>query len=67
MRSWNPRWLIVVGVFLMIVGVILPLLMVVKIVESTFLLNFLSYIASFGGLMMGLVGLAMHTVRSRKK
>lgn len=41
---------------LLLVGVILPLLMVMQIIPSTFFLNFVSYICSFIGIVMGFVG-----------
>jgi hypothetical protein len=50
------RRLIAIGFGLMLVGVILPYLMVMKLVESTFLLNFLAYGCQVAGLLLGMVG-----------
>lgn len=52
----DPRGLIVIGFLLMVLGVVLPLLMVIKVIESTFFLNFFSYGASIVGLFLGSIG-----------
>lgn len=57
----HPRFLIVAGVILMLLGILLPFMMVIKLVESTFFLNFLSWGASVSGLAMGMIGVAMLT------
>lgn len=67
MRGVNPVVLMVVGFFLMLAGVILPLLMVVKVLESTFFLNFFSYTASLVGMLMGTIGAAFYAVGRRKR
>ena len=41
------------GVFLMSLGIVLPFLMMIRAIESTFLLNFFSYGASVAGLSLG--------------
>jgi len=64
MRS--PRFLIGLGLFLMLLGIILPFLMVIHMLESTFFLNFFSWSASVAGLLLGTVGFAMST-RMRKE
>ena len=59
--------MIVVGVLMMTVGgVIAPLLMVLHIIESTFLLNFASYAVFVSGLYLGIIGVAQY-VRTNKK
>ncbi len=63
MRPWN---LIFLGFLLSILGVVLPFLMVIHIVPSTFFLNFFSFIASMSGLITGIVGASMY-VRQRRK
>jgi hypothetical protein len=47
-------------------GVALPLLMVLGVIQPTFLLGFVAFAASVGGLFLGLYGSAM-VVRSRRK
>lgn len=61
----NPRFLLNLGVILMLLGVILPFLMVTHILESTFFLNFFSWGASVAGLSFGTIGFAMYT-RTKK-
>ena len=61
----SPRFLLAIGVFLMLLGVALPFLMVIQVLESTFFLNFLSWGASVAGLAFGTIGFAMYS-RGRK-
>ena len=55
----SPRFLLSVGVMLMLLGIILPFLMVIHVLESTFFLNFFSWGASVAGLSFGTIGFAM--------
>ena len=55
----SPRLLLGLGVVLMLLGIILPFLMVIKVLESTFFLNFFSWGASVTGLAFGTIGFAM--------
>lgn len=57
----SPRFLIGLGLFLMILGMILPFLMLIKVLQSTFFLNFFAWGASVAGLMLGMMGVAMYT------
>jgi len=52
------RQLIALAILLMLFGCIMPFLMALHIVESTFLLNFLSFGASVLGLFLGVAGIA---------
>ena len=63
MRS--PGFLLSLGIFLMLLGIILPFLMVIKVLESTFFLNFFSYGVSVAGLALGTIGFALWS-RNRK-
>ena len=63
MRTWN---LILIGFLLSLLGVALPFLMVIHVVQSTFFLDFFSFIASMTGLVLGITGAAFY-VRERKK
>jgi hypothetical protein len=45
-----------IGFLLVLTGVVLPFLMVLHVLPSTFLLNFLAYGAAVSGLMIGLIG-----------
>jgi hypothetical protein len=62
----SPRPLLSLGVTLMLLGIILPFLMLIHVLESTFFLNFFSWGASVAGLAFGTIGFAMYS-RSRKE
>ena len=51
----------------MVLGVALPFLMVLSVIESTFFLNFLSYIAQTLGFILGFIGIAMSRGREKDK
>lgn len=55
-----PWKLIVIGLVLVILGVVGPLLMVLRLVESTFWLGGISYLSSTVGLIMGMIGSAFY-------
>ena len=61
----SPRLLIILGVSLMLLGIALPFLMVIQVLESTFFLNFFSWGASVAGLSFGMIGFAMYS-RNRR-
>jgi hypothetical protein len=62
----SPRFLLSLGIVLMLLGIVLPFLMVIKVLESTFFLNFFSWGASVAGLAFGTIGFAMSS-RNRKE
>jgi len=62
----HPWKLLVVAFALLLLGVLLPLLIVLRLLPSTFFLNFLAYFASFSGMILGLIGSVLYT-RMRKK
>jgi hypothetical protein len=49
----------------MLLGIVLPFLMLIKVLESTFFLNFFSYGVSVAGLAFGTIGFALWS-RNRK-
>jgi len=62
----NPRFLLSVGLLLVLLGVILPYLMVIHVLTSTFFLNFFSWGATAVGLLFGTIGSAMYSkIRKR--
>ncbi len=67
MTRWRSWYTMVVGVALMVVGVVLAMLMVMQRLESTFLLNFLTYSTSMGGLITAMIGTATHVVGRRDR
>ena len=62
----SPRLLLSLGLTLMILGVVIPFLILIRVLESTFFLNFFSWGASVGGLFLGIIGVATW-VRKRKE
>jgi len=63
----NPRFLLGLGLFLMSLGIVLPFLMVIQILESTFFLNFFSWGSSVAGLVLGFIGGAMWVKMNREE
>lgn len=59
----SPTAMIVISVLLMVAGVVLPLLMVVHVMQSTFFLNFLSYTLSLIGIFLGAIGVSLYMRR----
>jgi hypothetical protein len=52
---------------LVTLGMVLPFLMVMKVLESTFFLNFFSFAASVAGLFLGIIGGATFVKMKRGK
>jgi hypothetical protein len=63
--KWKPWKVLVLGGAMMLISVILPLLMVMGILRSTFFLNFLAYGLSVAGMLIGFIGLVT-LVRTRR-
>ena len=63
----SPKRALLIAFLLMLMGVILPFMMVAHIIESTFFLNFLSYICSLTGMLIGIIGVARGGLFSGKK
>ena len=61
----HPGKLILIGLALVIMGVVLPFLMILKIIESTFFWNFLAYSSSVAGLFLGLIGAVSFSKKGR--
>lgn len=58
---------ILIGFVLVVLGAVLPFLMVLHILESTFFLNFFSYGSSLVGLLLGFIGASQYVNEHRKK
>lgn len=56
-----------IGFLLAVAGVVLPLLMVLQVIESTFFLNFLAYGMSIAGLILGMIGAAFYVAGRRRR
>ncbi len=63
---FSPLRLILVGLFLVVLGAVLPWLMVLQLIPASFILSMISYLASTFGLVMGLIGAAMYARLYRK-
>ncbi|MCJ7576538.1 MAG: hypothetical protein MUO80_07710 [Dehalococcoidia bacterium] len=61
----SPTRPIAIGFGLLVVGVVLPFLMVIGLVQSTLFLNFVAVVCSIGGLTTGFMGIT-HYFRSGK-
>lgn len=59
----SPRFLLILGVILMLLGILLPFLMIIRVLQSTFFLNFFSWGVSVAGLALGTIGFAMYSTR----
>ena len=66
MNRLSPRLLLSLGLILMILGILLPFLMVIQLLESTFFLNFFAWGASVTGLAFGTIGFAMYSKTSKR-
>ena len=60
MIRMQPRNMILIGFVLVLIGFVVPFLIVIRVIPSTFLLNFLSYTASILGLFLGMIGAALY-------
>ena len=63
----HPKLMILIGFIMVLMGVVLPLLMVMKYLEATFFLCFLSYTVSISGVILGIIGTAVYTIPESKK
>jgi len=62
----TPTKMIWLGFVLLVIGFLLPFAMVLRALESTLLLNFVAYLASIIGLVLGLLGLILRTASQRR-
>lgn len=63
----HPRNMMLIGFVLLLFGFVVPFLMVIQVIPSTFFLNFLSYTASILGLFLGMIGAALYVRIHRNK
>lgn len=58
----SPRLMLNSGVIMMLFGgVVVPFLMVIKVLESTYFLNFFSWGISTLGLALGMIGFTLYS------
>jgi hypothetical protein len=63
----NPSLLILLGLFLMLAGVVLPFMMILRVLPTSYFLSFFSWGSSVTGLALGMVGVAYHVRRGRNR
>jgi hypothetical protein len=61
------RSLIWLGILCVTLGVVLPFLMVMSVLESTFFLAFLSFILQLGGIIIGAIVTSQKVLEGRRK
>ena len=66
MKPLSGRSIILIGFVLVLLGFVIPFLMILKVIESTFFLNFFSFSASMSGLFLGLIGAAFYVREHRR-
>lgn len=66
MRQMNPRTMIALGFVLVVLGFAFSFLMVLRVIQPSFPLSFLAYAASFVGLFLGLIGVALYRVQGER-
>jgi hypothetical protein len=66
-RNIDPRYFILIGFILLLLGFILPMLMILQVIESTYFLNFFAYGCQVLGMLLGIAGIAYLSVQARRK
>jgi hypothetical protein len=67
MMPSEPVRIILLGFLLVVFGFVLAVLMVIETVKTSFLLGLISYLSSFGGLFLGMMGTALYVRDQRRK
>lgn len=62
----RPRSLLCIALALLMLGWVIPFLMVLKVLPSTFFMNFLSWGASVSGFYLGILAVAGLVRKQRK-
>jgi hypothetical protein len=62
----GPKRLMWIGFAMMILGIVFPILMIMRILKSTIFLNFLSFFLSLVGLIIGMAGTGLYAAIHRK-
>jgi len=65
--AMRVNWLIVIGFFMVLAGAVLPFLIVIRLLPSTYLLNFLAFVASIVGVFLGVIGVAVYVGNRRRR
>jgi hypothetical protein len=62
----SPKSMMLLGVGLMVFGVVIPFMMILRIIDTSFWLTFLSYGASVSGLVIAFLGLIMYARKEKQ-
>ena len=63
----SPLGMILLGFVMCVLGIVLPVLMILGMIETTFLLGFFAFALSISGVLLGIVGATRHVVRRRPR
>ncbi len=63
----NSRRILWIGFILVLLGFLLPFLMVIRLIPSTFFINFFAFGSSIAGLYLGIIGASGLYVERRHK
>jgi hypothetical protein len=63
----SGKQLILLGFGGVLVGAALPFLMVIRVIEPSFLLSLVAFLLSVSGLIMGLIGSALYVSDRRRR
>jgi membrane associated rhomboid family serine protease len=66
MVDLSPKAIIFLGFVLVLLGFVLPFLMMIGEIQTTFFLALISYLASLIGMVLGIIGVAFY-VRERDR
>jgi hypothetical protein len=64
--KWPPWKILIMAGVMLAVSVVLPLLMVLQIIESTLFLNFLAFALSVAGMLIGFIGAVFYVKIKRQ-
>jgi hypothetical protein len=62
----SPRFFFILGSILLLIGWVIPLLIIMRMIPPTFVLNFFGWSASVSGLFLGFLGGAMWVKMNRE-
>ncbi len=64
--NWKPWKILLLGFVMTFTGMVIPFLMIFQVINSTIVLNFLSYTLSMFGTIIGFIGVAF-MIRLRRE
>lgn len=67
LANLGPKSMMFIGFIMLVVGVVVPFLMTILVIQPSFLLGFLSYFSSILGLVIGTIGAALYVRESQSE